>query len=62
MPSYNSSWGAIISAHVTNAKGMKNGQKDGVYADFTKPGFAYSRLPLRGSPSQIREANHLMLQ
>ena len=62
MPSFNSPWGAAISAHVANAKGVKNGQKDCVYADFTKPGFAYGRLPLRGSPSQIREANHLMLQ
>ena len=35
---------------------------DGAYAAFTKPGFAYTRFPLRASPKQIRVANHLMLQ
>ena len=61
MPSTNSSWGAAIAAHIQQAKDEKNGHQDGVYTAFTKPGFAYARFPLRASPKQIREANHLML-
>ena len=62
MTTNNSSWGAAIAAHLQNAKSEKNGHTDGAYAAFTKPGFAYARFPLRASPKQIREANHLMLQ
>ena len=62
MPSNNSSWGAAIASHLQTAKAEKNGHTDGAYAAFTKPGFAYARFPLRDSPKQIREANHLMLQ
>ena len=62
MASNNSSWGAAIAAHLQTAKAEKNGHTDGAYAAFTKPGFAYARFPLRASPKQIREANHLMLQ
>ena len=58
----NSSWGAAITAHLQNAKAEKDGQTDSVYSAFTKPGFAYAWFPLRASPKQIREANHLMLQ
>ena len=57
-----SSWAAAMAAHLTNAKAEQDGQKDGAYAAFTKPGFAYARFPLHASPKQIREANHLMLQ
>ena len=62
MTTNNSSWDAAIAAHLTHAKAKKNGQNDGAYAIFTKPGFAYARFPLRASLKQIREANHLMLQ
>ena len=62
MTTTNSSWGAAIAAHLETAKAEKNGHTIGAYAEFTKPGFAYARSPLRASPKQIREANHLMLQ
>ena len=62
MASTTSSWDATISAHIQQAKAEKDGHKDSAYAAFTKPGFAYARYPLRASPKQIREANHLMLQ
>ena len=62
MTTNNSSWGAAIAAHLQIAKAEKNGQTNGAYAIFTKAGFAYARFPLRASPKQIREANHLMLQ
>ena len=45
-----------------NRQGREKRPKDGAYAAFTKPGFAYARFPLKASPKQIREANHLMLQ
>ena len=51
-----------MAAHLQTAKAEKNGHTIGAYAEFTKPGFAYARFPLRASPKQIREANHLMLQ
>ena len=35
---------------------------DAAKAAFLQPGFAYARLPLKASPKQIREANHLMFQ
>ena len=62
MPSTNSSWASAIAAHIQQAKAEKDGHQDGAYSAFTKPGFAYARFPLRASPKQIREANHLMLQ
>ena len=62
MPSNNSSWGAVIAAHIQSAKAMKDGQNEGAYTTFTKLGSAYARFPLKASPKQIREANHLMLQ
>ena len=62
MASNNSSWGAAIASHLANAKAEKSGEKDGAYAAFTKPGFAYARFPLRASPKQIGEVNHLMPQ
>ena len=60
MTTNNSSWGAAITAHIQKERKIK--EEDGAYAAFTKPGFAYARFPLRASPKQIREANHLMLQ
>ena len=57
-----SSWGAAIATYIQQEKAEKDGHEDGAYATFTKPGFAYARFPLRVSPKQIREANHLMLQ
>ena len=62
MTSNNSSWCAAIAAHIQQAKAEKDGHQEGTYHAFTKPGFAYARFPLRASPKQIREANHLMLQ
>ena len=56
------SWGAAIAAHIQKAKAEKDGYKDGAYAAFTKPGFTYTRFPLRASQKQIRNANHFMLQ
>ena len=57
-----SSRGAAIAAHLQKAKAEKDGRQEGSYTAFTKPGFPYARFPLRASPKQIREANHLMLQ
>ena len=62
MPSITSSWGEAIATHLAQAMAAKQGHQNGAYAEFTKPGFAYARLPLQASPKQIREANHLMLQ
>ena len=62
MMTTNSFWGATIATHLQIAKAEKDGQTAGLYAEFTKQGFAYARFPLRASPKQIREANHLMLQ
>ena len=62
MTTNNSTWRAAIAAPLQNAKAEKDGNKNCAYAEFTKPGFAYARFPLRASPKQIREANHLMLQ
>ena len=41
-----SSWDAANSAHICNANAEKEGHKDGAYAAFPKPGFAYARFPL----------------
>ena len=38
------------------------GHLDGIVRKFTSPGYAYALAPLRASPKQIREANHLMLR
>ena len=46
MTTNNSYWGAAITAHIQTAKAEKHGHKDGAYAEFTKPGFAYARFPL----------------
>ena len=62
MPSNNSSWAAAIAAHIQQAKAEKDGHQDSAYGAFIKPVFAYARVPLRASPKQIREANHLILQ
>ena len=62
MTTNNSSWGAATAAHIQIAKAEKDGQQEGAYAAFTKPGFAYARFALRASHKQIREANHLMRQ
>ena len=62
MTTTNVSWGAAIAAHLQPAKAEKDGHTNGAYATFTKPGFAYARLPLRASTKQIQEANHLMFQ
>ena len=62
MQSNNSSLSAAIAAHIQRAKAENDSHQDGAYAAFTKEGFAYARFPLRASPKQIREANHLMLQ
>ena len=62
MASTNNCWGAAIATHIQNAKAEKDCHKDGAYAAFTKPGFAYARYPPRASPKQIREANYLVLQ
>ena len=61
MTTTNSAWCGTIAAHLQTAKAEKDGHKDGVYAPFTKPGFAYASFPLRASPKQIREAKHTML-
>ena len=65
MPTFQSSWGAELdklSAHATQLRATIKNPSKGVIANFTKPEFAYAVLPLPGSPKQIREANHLMLQ
>ena len=62
MTTNNSSWGATITAHLETAKAEKDSHTNGAYTAFSKTGFAYARFPLRASPKQIREANHLMLQ
>ena len=62
MTTNNSSCGAAIAAHLQTAKAERDGQTGGAYTKFTKPGFAYARFPLRASPKQIMEANHLMVQ
>ena len=54
MTTSNSSWGATIAAHIQTSKAAKDGHTIGAYAEFTKPGFAYARFPLRASPKQIR--------
>ena len=62
MMTTNSSWGAAITAHLQHAKAKKTCHTIGTYAEFTRPGLAYARFPIRASPKPIRQANHLMLQ
>ena len=58
-----SSWEAEINTHAAKVAALRNtsGHLDGIVVKFTRPGFAYALAPLRASPKQIREANHLML-
>ena len=58
-----SSWDAEIDNHAAKVAAIPNqvGHLDGIVRKFTSPGFAYALAPLRASPKQIREANHLML-
>ena len=58
-----SSWDAEINAHTAKVAAIHNqdGHLDGIVRKFTSPGFAYTLAPLRASPKQIREANHIML-
>ena len=58
-----SSWDAEINAHAAKVAAIRNneGRLYGIVRKFTRPGFAYALAPLRASPKQIREANHLML-
>ena len=62
MASCTSSSAEAIARQLALGKGSKRGHNDGAYAAFTKPGFAYARLPLDASLKQIRKANHLMPQ
>ena len=52
-----------MDAHAAKVAAIRAspGHLDGIVGKFTSPGFAYALLPLRASPKQIREANHLML-
>ena len=58
-----SSWDAEINAHAAKVAAIRNheGRLDGIVRKFTSPDFAYALAPLRASPKQIREANHLLL-
>ena len=58
-----SSWDTEINAHAAKVVAIRNheGRLDGIVRKFTSPGFAYALAPLRASPKQIRNANHLML-
>lgn len=59
-----SSWDAEINAHAAKVAALRTqpDHLDGIVGKFTRPGFAYALAPLRASPKQIREANHLMLR
>ena len=52
------SWG---TAFAELAASYTHQPVDAAKAAVLKPGFAYARLPLKASPKQVREANHLML-
>ena len=56
-------WDAEINAHAAKVAAICNqdGHLDGIVRKFTIPSFAYALAPLRASPKQISEANHLML-
>ena len=58
-----SSWEAEINTHAAKVAALRNtiGHLNGIVGKFTRPGFAYALDPLRASPKEIREANHLML-
>ena len=57
-----SSWEAEINAHTAKVAAIRNenAHLDGIVKKLTSPGFAYTLTPLRASPKQIWEANHLM--
>ena len=59
-----SSWEAEINTHAAKVAPLRDsyGHLDGIVRTFTRPSFAYAIAPLRPSPKQIREANHLMLR
>ena len=59
-----SAWEAEINAHAAKVAAIRAnpGHLDGIVGKFTRPGFAYALAPLRASPKQIREGNHLMLR
>ena len=59
-----SSWNDEIKAHAAKVAAIRAnpGHPDGIVARFTQRRFAYALLPLRPSPKQIREANHLLLR
>ena len=58
------SWDDEINNHAAKVAAIraKPGHLDGIVRKFTSPGYAYALAPLRASPKQIREANHLMLR
>ena len=58
-----SSWEAKINTHAAKVAALRHtiGHLDGIVGKFTRPRFAYALAPLRASPKQIREADHLML-
>ena len=57
-------WHDEINNHATKVAAIRTnpGHLDGIVRKFTSPGYAYVHAPLRASPKQIREANHLMLR
>ena len=58
------SWDDEINNHAAKVAAIRAnpGHLDGIVRKFTSPGHAYALAPLRASPKQIREANHLMLR
>ena len=58
------SWDDEINSHAAKVAAIRAGpgHLDGIVRKFTSPGYAYTLAPLRASPKQIREANHLMLR
>ena len=58
------SWDDEINNHAAKVTAIhaNPGHLDGIVRKFTSPGYAYALTPLRASPKQIREANHLMLR
>ena len=55
-------WGTTTAAYLANMNATKRSAKEGAISEFTTPGFAYAQFPLKSSPKQIRESNHLTLQ
>ena len=58
------SWDNEINNHAAKVAAIRAnpGHLDGIVRKFTSPGYPYALAPLRASPKQIREANHLMLR